>query len=365
MSPSVVARAPGRVNLIGEHTDYNDGFVLPMALPFETTIAARARGDRTVRLESAGYGETRFSLDAPPDEADGWARYVAGMAHMLDSTGVPVSGFDASISTTIPVGASLSSSAALELASGFAMCGLVGVEPDPVLLARLGQRVENEIIGIQSGIMDQLISAVATPEGPTLIDCRSLETTPFALPADGLVVIMDTMTRRELAESEYDRRRASCERVAAALGHRVLRDATPAEVEALPPGTDRRRARHVVSENARVLAAVEALVRSDGVAFGALMNESHESLRTDYEVSSPALDLIVEIAREHEACLGARMTGGGFGGCAVALIDRPAGATFVEHVRERYGEAHGSHPDVWPVDPGAGASVRSDASTRR
>ncbi len=354
---SVIARAPGRVNLIGEHTDYNDGFVLPMGLPFATVIEFAARDDRTVDLESVGFASTTFSLDDPPGEVEGWARYVAGMAAFLAQDGVAVSGFSARITTDIPVGASLSSSAALEVATGFGLCGLADVTPNPVRIAQLGQRVENEVIGIQSGIMDQLISAVAIEGSVTRIDCRTLESEAVTLPPTSRVVIMDTMTRRELADSEYDLRRQACERAASQIGVVALRDATLEQVDALPDGLDKRRAHHVVTENARVIEMVQALNAGELERSGTLMNESHQSLSVEYEVSSPALDEMASIARTHGACFGARMTGGGFAGSAVALIDAAQTDAFVAHVRAQWEAAHGVIPDVWAVDPSAGASV--------
>ncbi len=356
----VEARAPGRVNLLGEHTDYNDGFVMPMALPFDTTMTITERDDRRVRLSSEGFDDVSFDLDDDPSSVPSWGRYVAGMARLLADDGLPVSGFEARIQTTIPVGASLSSSAALENATGFGLTVLAGETPDPVRIAKLGQRVENEVIGIQSGIMDQLISAIAVDGSAVRIDCRSLESKPIELPETTSVVIMDTMTRRELANSEYDLRREACERAALAIGVDALRDATIEQVAAMADGVDKRRATHVVTENNRVLLAEELLARGDIAGFGQLMNESHFSLQKDYEVSSPALDEMAAIAREHEACFGARMTGGGFAGSAVALI-RAAGADapggFVEHVRSRWVESTGVVADIWVVEPSSGASA--------
>ena len=354
---SVVARAPGRVNLIGEHTDYNDGFVLPMALPFATTIEASSRDDRMVLLESVGYASASFSLDDDPRTVTPWARYVAGMLAMLAEDGVPVTGLNASISTTIPIGASLSSSAALEVATGFAMSSLSGLVPNPVRIAQLGQRVENEIIGIQSGIMDQLISAVAVDGTVTRIDCRSLALEPVAIPPEARVLILDTMTRRELADSEYDLRRAACERAALAIGVPKLRDATVSDVSDLPNGVDKRRAHHIVTENERVLQTVEALASKDLNRVGQLMNESHRSLSVDYEVSSFALDEMAGLAREHDACFGARMTGGGFAGSAVALVHADRADAVCDVVAQEWERRSGVRPDIWAVDPSAGASV--------
>ncbi len=359
MSPKrAIARAPGRVNLIGEHTDYNDGFVLPLALPFATTIDLTRRDDRRVRLESVGVPSAEVELDEDCPSVRPWARYICGMAALLAESGVEVPGFDAHIDTTIPVGASLSSSAALEVATGFGLCALAGVEPDPILIATLGQRVENEIIGIQSGIMDQLISAVAVEGTATMIDCRSLETTPVKIPESARIVIMDTMTRRELAHSEYDLRRASCERAAAALGVKALRDASLSDVAGLPNGIDKKRAQHVVSENVRVAEAVDALAVGDLTGMGGLMRESHRSLSVDYEVSSAELDLMTSIADESDACYGARMTGGGFAGSAVALVDASRTKAFLAHVRARWIAERGVHPDLWAVHPSEGASAQ-------
>lgn len=358
----VIARAPGRVNLIGEHTDYNDGFVLPMALPFATTIAFEKRDDDVVELDSVGFDSTSFHLGDDPSGVTSWARYIAGMARFLAVDGLPVTGFSAQIQTDIPVGASLSSSAALEVATGFGLCGLAGVAPDPVYIAKIGQRVENEIIGIQSGIMDQLISATGVEGSVVHIDCRSLATTPVRLPSSSRVLILDTMTRRELADSEYDLRRQACERAALAAGVGALRDATLDDVLGLPEFSDteqvdKRRAHHVVTENSRVQAAVDAIAADDLELVGQLMNDSHESLSVDYEVSSPALDEMSAIARAHDACFGARMTGGGFAGSAVALVRAEQADATADAVSREWAQRHGVTPDIWAVDPSAGASV--------
>lgn len=355
----VKARAPGRVNLIGEHTDYNDGFVLPMALPFATEIEARQRTDGRIRLESVGYSSTEFGLGDDPATTEPWARYVAGMIDLLAKDGVEISGLDAKITTNIPIGASLSSSAALEVASGFAICALAGIEPDPVAIALLGQRVENEIIGIQSGIMDQLISAIAQDGFATQIDCRSLSTSTVTIDPSATVLILDTMTRRELADSEYDLRRVACERAANALDVPKLRDATLDRVDALDEGVDKQRARHVVTENTRVQDAVAALGQQDLEAFGTLMNESHSSLSVDYEVSSPALDHMSELARKQDGCFGARMTGGGFAGSAVALVEKDAAQAIVSTIESEWERSYQVRPDIWDVRPSAGASVES------
>ncbi len=354
----VVSRAPGRVNLIGEHTDYNDGFVLPMGLPFATEIDWTRTTGREATIESSGFDDITFSLDDDPKDVPSWGKYLAGMASFLAADGIPVEGFRAVVQTDIPIGAALSSSAALEVAAGFGLYGLAGIEPDPVAIAKVGQRVENEIVGVNSGILDQLISATATADSLTLIDCRSLETRAITVPERARVVIMDTMTRRELVDTEYDRRRESCERAAASIGVAALRDASLDDVAQISDPLDRQRAHHVVTENQRVHDTIDALAADDLTLVGELMNESHRSLSVDYEVSSPALDQMAAFAREEPSCFGARMTGGGFAGSAVALIDATATDAFVQSVRERWQEANGVLPDLWAVDPSPGASVR-------
>lgn len=354
----VVASSPGRVNLIGEHTDYNDGFVFPMGLPFRTAIAASARKDGVVSLVSEGFEPVTFALADEPGNVSSWGRYVAGMIALLAEAGVPVTGFDAAVCSDIPAGAGLSSSAALEVASGALVCALAGTQADPVQLAQLGQRVENEIIGLSSGIMDQLISAVAVGGAATLVDCRDLTLTTVELPSSLSVVVLDTMTRRELETSAYDERRASCEVVAAALGVAALRDATLHAINRLPDsfGDDLRRARHVVTEDQRTLAAVDHLRNGDAAAFGQLAAQSHASLRDDFEVSSPALDLMVEIAAAEPGCVGARMTGGGFGGCAVAFVDEALAPTFCQSVTSAYLDQSGLDPHAWICKPSPGMS---------
>lgn len=360
-APTVTVRSPGRVNLIGEHTDYNDGFVLPMALPFETVLAASpiptADHDDLIEITSVGYGTARFRVSDAPQDTVGWARYVHGMAVMLGEAGVPVLSWQGCLASDIPIGASLSSSAALEMASGLAMATLAGVTLTPSALARMGQRVENEIIGINSGIMDQLACAGSAAGHASLIDCRSLEVQPAPLPQGSAVVVMDTGTRRELVESEYDDRRRTCEAGAELLGVEALRDASLTQVATLTDALVRRRAHHVVSENERTLAAADAMRVGDAALVGRLMNASHASLRDDYEVSGPALNAIVEIAQATDGCLGARMTGGGFAGCAVALTVAEAAETFCESVAAAYTDLAMGDPALWICTPHAGASV--------
>ncbi len=358
-APSIVVRAPGRVNLIGDHTDYNDGFALPMALPFDTVVALSDAAPPGVEVVAAGFGELHLEPAADPRTAPPWARHIAGVITLLAETGIAAAGWRATVDTDIPIGAGLSSSAALEVAMAVALTERAGVHWSPIELARLGQRVEHEVVGLPSGIMDQLISAGATAGHASLLDCRAVTLVPVALPPDVVVAVIDTGTRRVLADGAYADRRAACERAAGVLGIAALRDATPSDVARIADAVDRRRARHVVTENERVLAAVDAARRNDAAALGALMVDSHRSLRDDFEVSAPALDRVVDIAMATDGCLGARMTGGGFAGCAVALVHREAAEGFAASVtratadRAPDGVAGGT---VWICEPAAGAS---------
>lgn len=363
--PDLVVRAPGRVNLIGEHTDYNDGFTLPMALPVDTAIAMSDHGDKTagtVTIASAGFGEVVLDPTADPRTVVTWARHIAGVVGLLAGRGVPAGGWRATIETDIPIGASLSSSAALEVAAISGLVARAGLQWPPIAIAHLGQRVENEVVGLPSGIMDQLISAGAVAEHASLMDCRALTLTPTPLPVDAVVAVMDTGTRRVLAEAAYADRRAACERVAAELGVAALRDTTLEQVAAVADPVDRRRAHHVVTENRRTLDAVDAMRRGDTAGLGSLMDESHASLRDDYEVSGPGLDAIVEVARTAPGCLGARMTGGGFAGCAVALVRAADADAFADTVIDRY-RFDDHTAEVWLCAPSAGASVVATSGT--
>lgn len=358
-APDRVVRAPGRVNLIGEHTDYNEGFALPMALPFDTAIAMSDHGDATAgvaEIASAGFGEVVIDPTADPRSAVAWARHLAGVVSLLAGGGVPAGGWRATIDSDIAIGASLSSSAALEVAAISGLLARGGLQWSPIAVARLGQRVENEVVGLPSGIMDQFISAGAVAEHASLMDCRALTLTPAPLPDGVVVAVMDTGTRRVLAEAAYADRRTACQRAAAELGVESLRDATLDDVAAIADPVDRRRAHHVVTENWRTLGAVEAMRRDDSAELGRLMDESHASLRDDYEVSGAGLDAIVDIARAAPGCLGARMTGGGFAGCAVALVEAAEAESFAEAVVDRY-RFSGHTARVWMCAPSAGASI--------
>ncbi len=357
--PEFVVRAPGRVNLIGEHTDYNDGFVLPIAIPFDTAVAvSTAPPHVATEVRSEGFGVV--TIDDPADlVGERWSLHIRGVHKLVAEAGVVVRPMRATIASDVPAGASLSSSAALEVAVVHALLQLAGVHWTPLEVALLSQRVENEVLGLPSGIMDQLISASAVRGHASLIDCRSLGITQHRLPDGVAVVVMDTMTRRELVDSAFAARRAECEAAATALGFASLRDAGVDDLDRLPAAlsVERRRAFHVITENQRTLDAVAALADGDLPAVGRLMNASHESLRVDYEVSGDALDEIVAVARHSPGCFGARMTGGGFAGCAVALVDADYSEEFSTAVRRGYLGATDVEARTWVCRPHDGAEL--------
>ena len=354
-TPSLVVRSPGRVNLIGDHTDYNDGFVFPAAVQPATWIAAAPSEHRLVRVDSAGFGAVELDLNALAPRQE-WSDYVAGTLAELDFT--LERGFDAHVATELPVGGALSSSAALEIGVARLAYAITDRPWDPVAAARSGQRAESEFVGMPCGIMDQLIVASAVAGSASFIDCRTLVSTPVPLPTDVAIVVLDTGTRRRLVDSAYEERRAACERVASALGVAALRDVDLADLDGagLDP-VDRRRARHVVSENVRTRACAGALDAGDVEAAGRLLAESHASLRDDYQVSSPALDAMASVASRQDGCHGARMTGGGFAGCAVALVDREQVGVFMARTADEYREATGDEPALFPTSPAAGVAV--------
>ncbi|MBN1889636.1 MAG: galactokinase [Thermoflexales bacterium] len=363
--PALVARAPGRVNLIGEHTDYNSGFVLPMAIDRDVCIAARARRDRTVRLLSLDFDQQdQFQLDAIQrvGQAVTWGDYVRGVAKVLQEAGYGLRGADMAISGNVPAASGLSSSAAIELATTSAFRALNELELDPVQAARLAQRAENTFVGVQCGIMDQFIASLGKANHALLIDCRSLEFRPVPLPVGVSVVIAHTGVRRGLSSSEYNTRRSQCEAGAWQLGVDTLRDVSIETFEArkgeLPPDVAAR-CQHVVYENARVLQSVEALERGDLESFGQLMIESHASLRDLYEVSCAELDAMVEIACQVPGCIGARLTGAGFGGCAVAMARDEAVVDLVATIQRDYPARNGKTPEVYLCQAADGAGILS------
>ncbi len=367
----LIVRSPGRVNLIGEHTDYNDGWVLPAALDRCTHLAARRREDGVLRVRATRLGETDEASIADLRPADGpeWTRYVRGsVALALEALAPDTAGFtgaDLLIGSDLPIGAGLSSSASIELGVLVAATTLAGRTLDPLELARLGHRVENEIVGVRTGIMDQLAVAAGLAGHALLIDCRSLHVEPVPLPAQVRILVLDSAVPRMLAGSAYNQRRAECESALTALralqpSLRALRDVTPTLLAA---GRDRlgevelRRARHVVTENRRVLDGAEALFRGDVREFGTLMTASHASLRSDYEVSSPELDTLVAIALDTPGVLGARLTGAGFGGCAVALATAAAASDAAAAINTLYREVTGRDGHAFVCTPSDGTTV--------
>lgn len=350
--PAVVVSAPGRVNLIGEHTDYNGGFVLPCAVDRRVAIAAGRGGGQ---LYSADFREAR-PAQGPREES--WVDYPRGVAWAMGQAGLRLAEYQAAFAGDVPRGAGLSSSAAIEAATALALDALFELGVPRRELAVLCQRAENQFVGVNSGIMDQYASLLSAAGAALLIDCRSLEAeqVPLDLDAAGLALLVcNTQVRRGLGKTGYNDRRAACERAAAQLGVQQLRDARPADLERLT-GEELKRARHVISENARVLEAVAALRAGDFAGFGQLMYASHASLRDDYEVSTPELDAFVEVARER-ATLGARLTGAGFGGCAIALVAAGAAAGLADATRQRYAERQFKEPAFYTFRPAAGAEV--------
>ncbi|KEY57452.1 galactokinase [Serratia sp. DD3] len=327
-APTLTIQAPGRVNLIGEHTDYNDGFVLPCAIDYQTVISAAPRHDRQIRVLAADYQnqQDQFSLDSPiikhPDLR--WADYVRGVVKHLQTRNTEFAGADLVISGNVPQGAGLSSSASLEVAVGQALQALYQLPLDGVALALNGQEAENQFVGCNCGIMDQLISALGKQDHALLIDCRSLETQAVSMPAEVAVVIINSNVKRGLVDSEYNTRRKQCEEAARFFGVKALRDVTSAQFLAAQHQLDptvAKRARHVINENERTLAAAAALTAGNLSLMGTLMAESHASMRDDFEITVPPIDTLVTIVKQVIGDRGGvRMTGGGFGGCIVALM---------------------------------------------
>jgi galactokinase len=339
--PERTYRAPGRVNLIGDHTDYNEGFVLPLALDFDCTVRAEPREDGRVVLHSldrAGQVDVAADGSTDPTTVDpSWGRYAAGVVRTLAERGREAAGIEATITSTIPLGGGLSSSAALEVAISLALCDAAGFSLPALELAQACQEAEIVATGVPCGIMDQLASLAGSRDRALLIDCRSLEIERIPLPPRLAVLVINSGMPRQLVDSAYAERRRACETAAARLGLAALRDATPEQV------ADEPRARHVVSENARVLAAAEALASGDLPTLGRLLSESHASLRDDFEVSTHELDVLVEKLIEAGA-LGARLTGAGFGGCVVGVAHRDRAAAVVETAAAQYWADTGHQP---------------------
>ncbi len=357
----VIVRAPGRVNLIGEHTDYNDGFVLPMAIDRATWIALRPRDNTTVWLYSMNTDEAiTFDVTDLSRGKDSFQDYIEGVVWGLQTRGIRLRGFEGVMMGDIPIGAGLSSSASLELVVARAFSEIVPFEWHAVEMAKMAQMIENQWVGMNSGIMDQLISAVGKRQYAVMIDCRSLETYPVAIPEGTRIVILDTGTRRELVEGAYNERRRQCEEAARFFGVPALRDVSLEMFNQRADELDplmRKRARHVITENDRTQQAYQAMQHADVETLGQLMNASHDSLRDDFEVSSDALNTIVNIARQQPGCYGARMTGAGFGGCAVALVDADAAETFVSTVSREYDQQTAHTSQLYICTPADGAST--------
>lgn len=364
--PTAIARAPGRVNLIGEHTDYNDGFCLPMAIEREMRIAVGpGTGDRLevvdLNLETAASSQFSISPAITKDPACRWADYLKGCAQVLVGEGLPLRGARLVLDGDVPVGSGLSSSAALEVATILALLQVAGLDLPRERIARLAQRAENTYVGTRCGILDQLASACCQAGTASLMDCRTLSLTPVPLPPATRVVIADTGRRRGLVDSAYNERRAQCEAGAKALGVPFLRDAhlhglSRAAQQGRLDATALARCQHVVAENGRTLAAAACLRAGDAVAFGALMDQSHADLRDRFAVTCTELDDMVTIARSLPGCLGSRMTGAGFGGCTVSLVQESAVAAFVPALEDAYRRLHALPVAVYVTGaaPGAG-----------
>ncbi|MFN8373832.1 MAG: galactokinase [Anaerolineae bacterium] len=361
VDPAFVVRAPGRVNLIGEHTDYNDGFVLPLAIDRAVWIALRPRDDHRVSVYSLDFEQLgEFPLDSEEKAEFGWAQYVQGVAWALKKNAYTPAGWEGVMIGDVPVGAGLSSSAALELATARAFASVTPFTWDAPKMALTAQRAENEWVGVNCGIMDQMISASGEAGHALLIDCRSLATESVPLPAGTVVVVMDTMSRRGLVGSAYNERREQCEAAARFFGVKALRDISVPQFKVRSHELDdltRKRARHIVTENERTLQAAAAMRQGNAVALGQLMNASHDSLRDDFEVTNAALNAIVECAQKEISCLGARMTGAGFGGCAVALVAADQAEKFAESVTACYEALSGIMPNIYICHATKGAQV--------
>jgi len=364
--PEWLCVAPGRVNLIGEHTDYNDGFVLPMAIERRTVLVAALNHSPRCRLIAADLDEElhNFRLDDVHPGKTAWANYVKGVVAQFLKAGHAVPGFDAVITSDVPLGGGLSSSAALEVATATLCEKLLGIQLDPKRKALWCQAAEHEYANMPCGIMDQFISVMGQAGHALLIDCRTQEATPVALNDPSVrIVIANSNVKHELTGSEYPTRRKQCEQAAAALNEahgniKALRDAEMAQLKTIEPALDGvvyRRARHVIGENERTLLAAKAFEEGDWQQAGRLMVESHRSLRDDYEVSCPELDTLVDLAMQVDGVFGSRMTGGGFGGCTVSLVKTDAVDRLIAHLNVEYPKKHDLEPTCFASQPGDGA----------
>lgn len=365
--PEFLSRAPGRVNLIGGHVDYSDGLVLPLAVDLEVAVAFAPRDDHRVHVYAENFDETaEFDIfELTPRSVGGWAAYPAGVAWAIGQTGLPLSGLDAAVAGNIPIGGGLSSSAALEVAFAAAFRQVSGLELPGLKLAQLSQTAENEFVGVQCGIMDQVTAACALPGNALLLDCRTLRIHSVPLPSAMRIVVLSTGVSRELRDSKYNERRRECEEAVSRLRAvdddiRSLRDVDAEGLQSLlrhlPPPLDRR-ARHVVGEIERVQLAAAALEAGETERFGELMFASHRSLRDHYQVSSEELDGLVELARQAPGIVGARLTGAGFGGCTVNLVTAALVEDFLSYVTENYHRLYGHEADEFITDAARGVTV--------
>lgn len=359
--PQWVVRGPGRVNLIGDHTDYNEGFVLPMAIDLGVWVALRPREQKQVVLKSLDFKEVlKVDLEDLHKGSMSWEEYLKAVAWAMRDGGVVLHGWEGVVAGNIPIGSGLSSSAAFELAIARAFAAAANWPWQPLQVAKWMQKAENEWVGVASGIMDPLISAVAEEGKAALIDCRDLEITQVTIPSSLVVVIMNTMKRRGLVNSAYNERRRQCEMAAHYFGARSLRDVSLDSL-ALAKGkladVIYRRARHVLSENGRVTQMAKELEKGDSAAAGSLMTQSHASLRDDFEVSCTELDVMVAAASEQAGCFGARMTGAGFGGCVVALVEANAVDQFIRVVSAQYRNVTGIRSQLLVSSPARGAEL--------
>ena len=359
--PAGVARAPGRVNLIGEHTDYNQGFVLPMAIEPAVRIAFRPRGDRRVLVRSLEFNEqVEIDLRDLSAARTGWRAYLAGVAWALQGAGRSLTGWEGVIRSQVPVGSGMSSSAALQIAVARVFASVSGLAWEPAEMARLVQQAENEWVGVRCGIMDMLASACGRQGHALLIDCLDLSRDQVRMPGSAEVVVLDSNTRRELSQSGYNDRRSECESAARILGVSSLRCVGLAELEAQRgrlPSPLYQRARHVITENLRTLEAAAWLQSGDVVSFGRAMNASHASLRDDFQVSTPQMDTLAELAQRHPASHGARMMGGGFGGSVVCLAEQAGSRDLARDVLRAYRKATGLQGTAEITRAEDGASV--------
>jgi len=360
-SPPLIIRSPGRASIVGAHVDYNDGFVLPMAINRSVWMAVRPRDDQKVKVVSKNRdGIVEFALDSIDKGGPEWGEYIKGVAWAMQESGLDLRGWEGVINADLPIGAGLSSSAALELAAAKAFSTLSEIPCDNTHISKLCHRAEREWVGMRCGIMDQLCIASSKPGHALSIDCRSQEMNHIPLPSESTVIILDTTTRRELVDSQFNERRLECEVAAKNFGVKALRDVnyemfTEKESQ-MDPGIAKR-AKHIITENERVLSTIEAMKNDDAVKVGRLMYSSYESIKNNYDASSEALDCIVDCSVKMESCYGAGITGAGFAGCAIALVRKSEVKQFISEVSKCYNHITGMNADIYECKPIGGVSL--------